>query len=280
MKRVTRWMLAAGFVAAALAGVNVANARDMNVKMATTTSTDNSGLLQYLLPKFTKDTGYTIHYTAVGTGAALKLGQNGDVDVVLVHARPSEDKFVEAGYGVNRRDVMFNDFVLVGPPSDPAKVKGMTDIIAAMKKIHAAKVPFISRGDNSGTNKMEMRYWKAAGIDPKGPHYFAIGQGMGQTLTVTAEKQGYTLSDRATYATYQAKTGLAILVQGDPRMFNPYGVIAVNPKRYPGVNYVGAMTFIAWMTSPEGQKLIGEYKMKGLQLFHPDANEKPTTECK
>lgn len=280
MNRTHRRLLAAGCAALLAAGINVAAARDMNVKMATTTSTDNSGLLQYLLPKFTADTGYTIHYTAVGTGAALKLGQNGDVDVVLVHARPSENKFVEAGYGVNRRDVMFNDFVLVGPPSDPAKVKGMTDVVAALKKIHEANAPFISRGDDSGTNKMELRYWKDAGVDPKGPHYFAIGQGMGQTLTVTSEKQGYTLSDRATYATYKAKTGLDILVEGDKRMFNPYGVIAVNPKRYPGVNYVGAMTFVAWMTSPQGQKLIGEYQMKGLQLFHPDANQQPATECR
>ncbi|HMA90923.1 MAG TPA: substrate-binding domain-containing protein [Burkholderiales bacterium] len=241
-----------------------------DIKMATTTSTDNSGLLQYLLPKFEVDCGCKIHYTAVGTGAALKLGQNGDVDVVLVHARPAEDAFVSAGYGVNRRDVMYNDFVIVGPASDPAGVKGMHDPLAALKKIHASGALFVSRGDDSGTNKKELAYWKELGVDPKGPHYLAVGQGMGATLTLTGEKQGYTLSDRATYATFAAKTGLRIMVEGDKKLLNPYGVIAVNPKRYPDINYQGAMTFIEWLTSPKGQKEIGDYRFKGAQLFHPD----------
>ena len=241
-----------------------------NIKMATTTSTDNSGLLQYLLPIFEADCGCKIHYTAVGTGAALKLGQNGDVDVVLVHARPAENKFVAAGYGVNRRDVMYNDFVIVGPASDPAGIKGMHDPLAALKKLHASDATFVSRGDDSGTNKKELAYWKAIGVKPGGPHYLAVGQGMGQTLTVAGEKQAYTLSDRATYTTFAAKTGLEIMVQGDKRLLNPYGVIAVNPKRYPKVNYQGAMAFIEWLTSDKGQQVIGDYRFKGAQLFHPD----------
>jgi len=241
-----------------------------DIKMATTTSTDNSGLLKYLLPKFEADCHCKIHYTAVGTGAALKLGQNGDVDVVLVHARAAEDKFVAAGYGVNRRDVMYNDFVIVGPASDPAELKGMHDPLAALKKLHESGATFVSRGDDSGTNKKELAYWKAIHVDPKGPHYLAVGQGMGQTLTVAGEKQAYTLSDRATYTTYASKTGLEIMVQGDKRLLNPYGVIAINPKRYPKVNYKGAMTFIEWLTSSTGQRAIGDYRFKGAQLFHPD----------
>ena len=264
-----RTVVRIAFAAAALFAAGFAFAMK-DIKMATTTSTDNSGLLQYLLPKFEADCGCKIHYTAVGTGAALKLGENGDVDVVLVHARPAEDKFVAAGYGVDRRDVMYNDFVIVGPHADPAGIRGMHDPLAALKKLHASGATFVSRGDDSGTNKKELAYWKELGIDPKGPHYLAVGQGMGQTLTVTGEKQGYTLTDRATYTTYAAKTGLEVMVEGDKRLLNPYGVIAVNPKRYPKVNYEGAMAFIEWLTSPKGQQAIGDYRFKGAQLFHPD----------
>jgi tungstate transport system substrate-binding protein len=255
-------------VALALGATSPAAARDL--KMATTTSTDNSGLLKVLLPRYEAKCGCKVHVVAVGTGAALKLGENGDADVVLVHARPAEDKFVAAGFGVKRRDVMYNDFVVVGPKSDPAHLRGMKDVIAAMKKIKASAAAFISRGDDSGTNKMELRYWKEAGVDPKGSSYFAIGQGMGQTLTVTGEKTGYTLTDRATYATYKDRTGLEVMVEGDPKMYNPYGVIAVSPKRYPGVNYAGAMDFIEWITSPEGQQDIAAFKPKGAQLFFPN----------
>jgi len=251
-----------------LGAAGPASARD--VRMATTTSTDNSGLLKELLPKYEAKCGCKVPYVAVGTGNAMKLGENGDADVILVHARKAEDEFIAKGYGVNRRDVMYNDFVLVGPGSDPAHVRGMKDVLAAMKKIKDSGALFISRGDDSGTNKMELGYWKEVGVDPKGPHYFAVGQGMGQTLTVTAEKGGYTLSDRATYATYKARTGLEILVEGDKRLLNPYGVIAVNPKRYPGVNYAGAMDFIEWITSPEGQAAIAAFKPTGAQLFFPD----------
>ena len=262
-------------LAAAALALFAVSAFATDIKMATTTSTDNSGLLQYLLPKFEADCKCKIHYTAVGTGAALKLGQNGDVDVVLVHARPAEDKFVAAGYGVNRRDVMYNDFVIVGPASDPAGIKGMHNPLEALKKLHASGATFVSRGDDSGTNKKELAYWKAIGIKPGGPHYLAVGQGMGATLTVAGEKQAYTLSDRATYTTYAAKTGLEIVGQGDKKLLNPYGVIAVNPKRYPNINYEGAMTFVKWMTAPTGQKAIGDYRFKGAQLFHLDYGHPP-----
>ena len=245
-----------------------AGAKDL--KMATTTSTDNSGLLKYLLPKYEAKCGCKVRYTAVGTGNAIKLGENGDVDMLMVHARAAEDKFVAEGYGVNRRDLMYNDFVIVGPHSDPAGIRGTKDALAALKKIRQSGAIFISRGDDSGTNKKELAFWKELGVDPKGPNYLAIGQGMGQTLTVAGEKKAYTLTDRATYATYKDKTGLEIMVEGSPNLLNPYGVIAVNPKRYPGVNYDGAMAFIEWLTSDEGQKAIAGFKPKGAQLFFPD----------
>lgn len=266
MRKILALLFALG--ALTLGAIDPATARD--IKMATTTSTDNSGLLKVLLPKYEAKCGCKVHVVAVGTGAALKLGENGDVDVVLVHARKAEDDFVAKGFGVNRRDVMYNDFILVGPKRDPARARGMKDVLAAMKQIKTNGAPFISRGDDSGTNKMELGYWKTAGIDPKGSAYFSIGQGMGQTLTVTGEKGGYTLTDRATYATYKDRTGLEVLVEGDARMFNPYGVIAVNPKRFPGVNYAGSMDFIEWITSAEGQREIASFKPTGAQLFFPD----------
>ncbi|HET7199106.1 MAG TPA: substrate-binding domain-containing protein [Burkholderiales bacterium] len=247
-----------------------AGAAPLDIKMATTTSTDNSGLLQYLLPKYEAKCGCKVRYTAVGTGNAIKLGENGDVDMIMVHARAAEDKFVAEGHGVGRRDLMYNDFVIVGPHADPAAIRGMKDADAALKKIKASGAVFVSRGDDSGTNKKELALWKSAGVDPKGPHYLAIGQGMGQTLTLTAEKQGYTLTDRATYATYKDKTGLEIMVEGARNLLNPYGVIAVNPKKYPSINYKGAMVFIDWLTSPEGQGTIASYRPKGAQLFFPD----------
>jgi tungstate transport system substrate-binding protein len=255
-------------LAAASIALTAFAAKDL--KMATTTSTDDSGLLKFLLPKYEARCGCKVRYTAVGTGNAIKLGENGDVDVLMVHARAAEDKFVAEGYGVNRRDLMYNDFVIVGPQSDPAKVRGMKDVLAALKKIKDSGATFVSRGDDSGTNKKELELWKAAGVDPKGPHYLSIGQGMGQTLTLTGEKQAYTLADRATYATYKARTGLEIVVEGAKQLLNPYGVIAVNPKRYPAVNYDGAMAFIDWLTSDEGQKAIAEFRPKGAQLFFPD----------
>lgn len=278
MQKITYWIACWLLTGLALAAAPAMAADD--IKLATTTSTDNSGLLKYILPKFEGQYGGKVRVIAVGTGNALKLGENGDVDVVMVHARPSEDKFVEAGHGVNRRDVMYNDFVIVGPPGDPAGIKGMKDPAAAFKKIAETGKPFVSRGDNSGTNKRELIYWKEAGITPKGDWYISAGQGMGAVLTMTGERQAYTLSDRATYTTFKSKTGLDILVEGDPRLYNPYGVIAVNPKKYPSVNYLGAMAFIAWLTSPQGQQAIAEFSKNGQQLFHPSANLHPAEECR
>ena len=241
------------------------------IRLSTTTSTENSGLLQYLLPAFETRTGKRVHVISVGTGKALEMAKNGDVDVTLVHARASEDKFVAEGHGVNRRDVMYNDFILVGPPTDPAGIKGSKEVLKAMKKIADSKARFISRGDNSGTDQMEKTYWKEAGARPEGSAYVSAGLGMGEVLTMAAEMQAYTLTDRATYGAYKAKTGLAIAVEGDPKMFNPYGIIAVNPARHPAVNYKGAMQLIEWITSTDGQARIASFKVDGQQLFFPSA---------
>ena len=250
-----------------------ATAADKNVvRLATTTSTANTGLLDFLLPKFEAKCACKVHVIAVGTGKALKLGEDGNVDVVLVHARPAEDAFVAAGHGVDRRDVMVNDFVLIGPNNDPARVNGEKDVLAAMKKIADAKWKFVSRGDDSGTDQMEKSYWKTLDLQPAGQRwYYSAGQGMGEVLMMAGEMRGYTLTDRGTYIAYRDKIGLPILMQGDARMFNPYGIIAVNPKKYPGSNFKGAKDMIDWMTSAEGQKLIAEFKVGGEQLFFPSA---------
>ena len=242
-----------------------------DLRMSTTTSTDNSGLLRVILPAFEKKFGIKVQVIPVGTGKALKIAENGDVDVTLVHARAAEDAFVAAGHGVNRRDVMYNDFVIVGPPDDPAGIRGMKDVVEAMRKLHQSGVRFVSRGDDSGTHKMERSYWKLVGVDPAGPAYLSAGQGMGEVLTMSASLRAYTLTDRATYVAYRSRIGLEILVEGDPRLFNPYGIIAVNPKKYPGINYKGAMTLIDWITSAEGQKLIANFRVEGVQMFFPNA---------
>jgi len=244
---------------------------DKVLRLSTTTSTENSGLLTYLLPSFEAKTGLKVNVISVGTGKALELGKNGDVDVTLVHARALEDKFVAEGWGIDRRDVMYNDFIVVGPVADPARVKGERDVIAAFKKIAAGNVKFISRGDNSGTDVMEKGYWQTAGAKPAGTNYVSAGLGMGEVLNMAAEIGAYTLTDRATYGAYKAKTGLAIVVEGDKRMFNPYGIIAVNPARHKGINYKGAKQLIEWMTSSEGQAKIAAFKPAGEQLFFPSA---------
>jgi tungstate transport system substrate-binding protein len=244
---------------------------DKVLRLSTTTSTENSGLLGYLLPAFEAKTGIKVDVISVGTGKALELGKNGDVDVTLVHARKLEDKFVAEGWGIDRHDVMYNDFIVAGPTSDPAGVKGSHDVIAAFKKIATANVKFISRGDNSGTDVMEKGYWQQAGLTPAGANYVSAGLGMGEVLNMAAELNAYTLTDRATYGAYKAKTGLAILVEGDKRMFNPYGIIAVNPAKHKGINYRGAKALIDWITSPEGQARIASFKPAGEQLFFPDA---------
>ncbi|MBC7514588.1 MAG: substrate-binding domain-containing protein [Herminiimonas sp.] len=241
------------------------------IKLSTTTSTDNSGLLPYLLPMFEARTASKINVIAVGTGKTLELAKNGDVDVTLVHARPSEDKFIAAGDGVNRRDVMYKDFIVVGPAADPAGIRGGRDVQAALKKIVDSRVKFISRGDNSGTDQMEKAYWKQVGSQPQGARYIAAGLGMGEVLNMAAELDAYTLTDRATYSAYRAKTGLVIAVEGDPKMFNPYGIIAVNPAKHPGVNFKGAMQLVEWITSDEGQKAIAGFRVDGQQVFFPAA---------
>jgi len=247
-------------------------AADPNVvRLATTTSTANTGLLDYLLPKFEAKCACKVHVIAVGTGKALKLGEDGNVDVMLVHARPSEDAFVAAGHGIDRHDVMYNDFILIGPNNDPAKIRGGKDVLVAMKKIADAKWKFVSRGDDSGTDQMEKGYWKALGIKPEGAWYSSAGQGMGEVLMISGEMRAYTLSDRGTYISYRDKVGLPILLEGDSRMFNPYGIIAVNPKKYPDANYNGAKALTDWIISAEGQKLIGDFKVGGERLFTPSA---------
>ncbi|MFZ6798796.1 substrate-binding domain-containing protein [Undibacterium sp. Di24W] len=239
------------------------------IKMSTTTSTENSGLLKVLLPAFEADTKIKVQVIAVGTGKALELAKNGDVDVALVHAREAEDQFVAVGHGVQRRDVMFNDFVIVGPENDPAGVKKEKDLVAALKRIVDSKVRFISRGDNSGTDVMEQKYWKQLGDKPKAAAYVSAGLGMGEVLTMAAEMQAYTLSDRATYAAYKAKTGLQIVLEGDKRMLNPYGIIAVNPAKFPEVHYAAAMKLIEWISSEPGKKKIAAFKVNGEQVFFP-----------
>ncbi len=259
--------------------------------LATTTSTDNSGLLNAILPDFEQRYQADVEVIAVGTGQAIQLGQNGDADVILVHARSREDAFVAAGYGVNRQDVMYNDFVIVGPAADPAGVKGMNDAPAALRKIAQSQSAFISRGDDSGTHIKEQGLWQAANvplveaasiknsdktfIKPEGNWYQSVGQGMGATLTVANEQQACTLSDRATYLARTLEgIDLEILVEGDSRLFNPYGVIAVNPALHPNVNAAGAEAFIEWITSPETQKLIARFGVDkfGMPLFTPSAN--------
>jgi len=244
----------------------------VRLKLATTTSTDNSGLLKVLLPPFERMFDARVDVIAVGTGKAIALGKNGDVDIILVHARSAEDKFVADGYGVNRRDLMYNDFIILGPANDPAGIKGMKDAVAALKSISAMKAPFVSRGDGSGTHKREKELWEAAEIAPAGDWYMETGQGMGATLQVADEKRAYSISDRGTYLAYKEKIELGILVEGDTeKLGNPYGVIAVNPAKHPHVNYINAMALIGWFTSVEGQKIIGSYKQFGEVLFYPTA---------
>ena len=261
--------LIAGLMCAALVSP-LASAQQV-IRLSTTTSTENSGLLKWLLPPFEAKTKSRVHVIAVGTGKALEIAKNGDVDATLVHARPLEDKFVVEGWGVDRRDVMYNDFVIAGPESDPAGIKGGKDVIAAFRKIASSGAKFISRGDNSGTDIMERGYWQQAGSRPAGRNYVSAGLGMGEVLNMAAELKAYTLTDRATYSAYQARTGLVILLEGDKRMFNPYGIIAVNPAKHKGVNYKGARQLIEWITSPEGQARIAAFKPGGEQLFFPAA---------
>ncbi len=239
-----------------------------HLRLATTTSTENSGLLRELLPPFEAANDCQVDVIAVGTGKAIKLGETGDVDVIMVHARSKEDRFVAAGYGVDRRDVMYNDFVLLGPAGDPAGIKGRTDVVVAMRKIAAAKATFVSRGDDSGTHSREKQLWDAAGVVPGGDWYLEAGRGMGEVIIMAGERQGYTLSDRGTYLAFMNKTELRIVVEGDQRLFNPYGVIMVNPQKHPHVKVGLATKFLDYLTSEQAQKLITGYRRGGEQLFY------------
>jgi tungstate transport system substrate-binding protein len=237
------------------------------LKLSTTTSTENSGLLAAMLPVFEKKYNCKVDVISVGTGKAIKLAEAGDVDVTLVHARPLEDKFVASGNGVNRRDVMYNDFIFIGPAKDPAGIKSAKTAVEVMQKIAKANIPFISRGDESGTDVMEKSLWEAAGIKPKGAWYIEAGQGMGEVINMATEGQGYTFTDRGTYIAYMSKTDLQIVFEGDKDIFNPYGIIAVNPAKHPHVKYDLAMALVTFFTSPEGQKMINDFKVNGQQLF-------------
>jgi tungstate transport system substrate-binding protein len=245
------------------------------LRLATTTSTEQSGLLGVLLPPFEKRSGIKVDVIAVGSGKALRLAQNGDVDVVLSHAPTLEEAFVAAGHGVNGRNVMYNDFVLVGPRSDPAAVAEAKSAAEALRRIAAARATFISRGDESGTHQKEKALWVAATVNAAGEWYLAAGQGMAPVLLMANERRAYTLSDRATYLAYRQRGDLKILFQGDPALSNPYTVIAVNPARHPHVKYAEAMRLIAWLTSVEGQRHIGSFERDGEVLFHPLAVPEP-----
>jgi tungstate transport system substrate-binding protein len=238
------------------------------LRMSTTTSTENSGLLTVLLPPFERKYNCHIDVIAVGTGKALKLGEMGDVDVVFVHARRLEDQFVAAGYGVNRRDVMYNDFVVIGPASDPAGIRNAQTATDVFKQIAVKQAPFISRGDESGTHQKEKELWATAGVKPEGKWYQSVGQGMGEVIIMATEEHAYTLTDRGTYNAFKnGKTDLKILFQGEKGLFNPYGVIAVNPTKYPHVDYGLALKFIDFVTGPEGQRIITGYKVNGERIF-------------
>ncbi len=251
-----------------------AQAQERFITVASTTSTEQSGLFKYLLPIFEKKTGIQVRVVAVGTGQALDIGRRGDADVVFVHAKPLEEKFMAEGQGVKRYDVMYNDFVLVGPKSDPAKVSGTKDIVAALRKIRAAQAPFVSRGDRSGTHFAELQLWKDAGIDiakDKGPWYRDTGQGMGPALNTAAAMNAYILSDRGTWLSFKNRRDLGIVVEGDKRLFNQYGIMLVNPEKHPDVKKEWGQQFVDWIISPEGQQAIAGYKINGEQLFFPDA---------
>ncbi len=247
---------------------------DETITLASTTSVENSGLLAHILPEFTKETGITVHVLAQGTGQALATAAHGDADLVLVHDPEAEQKFIAEGHGVDRRQIAWNDFIVVGPHADPAHVAGGHNAVAVFKAIAAARAPFVSRGDKSGTDALEKRLWHAAAIDPAetgGSWYRDIGGGMGAALNAAAAMNAYTLSDRGTWLSFGNKGDLAVLVEGDPKLLNRYDVILLNPQKHPEAKQQPAHRFADWLASPEGQAAIGAYKVKGEQLFHPSA---------
>ena len=252
-------------------------AEEKYITIASTTSTENSGLYGYILPKFTEKSGIGVRVVSVGTGQAIRLARKGDADVLFVHHRPSEEKFVADGFGVKRFDVMFNDFIIVGPALDPAGIRGITDVASALKKIAIIKAPFVSRGDDSGTHKMELSLWMETNIDivaASGSWYREAGSGMGATLNTAVGMNAYTLSDRGTWLNFKNRGDLGLAVENDPRLFNYYGVILVNPKQHPHVKARQGQAFIDWILSKEGQKAIGEFKIKGRQAFFPNAQRR------
>jgi tungstate transport system substrate-binding protein len=263
--------------AALLAGTALpAASQDKFITVASTTSTEQSGLFKHILPVFEKRTGIQVRVVALGTGQALDLARRGDADVVFVHAKAAEEKFIAEGHGVKRMPVMYNDFILIGPKGDPAKIAGGKDVTAALKKIEAAKAPFVSRGDKSGTHMAELALWKASGIEidtAKGPWYRDTGQGMGPALNTAASMSGYILADRATWLAFKNRGDLAILVEGDKRLFNQYGVILVNPAKHAAVKKDMGQAFVDWIVSPEGQAAIEGYRIGGEQLFFPNAGQ-------
>jgi len=254
----------------------LAHAQEKSIVVASTTSTQDSGLFGHILPLFKAKTGIDVKVIALGTGQALDTARRGDADVVFVHAKSAEEKFLAEGFGVKRYPVMYNDFILIGPKSDPAGIKGSMDIVAALKTLKDKGIPFISRGDKSGTHIAELNLWKLAGIDiaaEKGPWYKEIGQGMGAALNTASAADAYVLSDRGTWLSFKNKGDLVIAVEGDKRLFNQYGVMLVNPQKHPTVKKELGQQFIDWLISPEGQRAIADYKINGEQLFYPNASD-------
>jgi len=293
-----KWIWAVALIAGIALFIGTSPAAEKVLKMSTTTSTENSGLLDVLLPEFTEETGIRVKVIAKGTGAAIRDGTDGNVDIIFVHAKQREEEFVAEGYGAYRLGVMHNDFVIIGPASDPAGIKGLTNAVKALRKIATSQATFISRGDDSGTHTKEQQLWQATGLplntetteiikkgkkksvslqhpEGLGKWYVSIGQGMGKTLTFAEEKQAYTMTDRGTYLEYklgrEQGLDLEIFCQGDEKLFNPYGIIPVNPERFPHVQYELADTFANWLVSPKAQALIAQYKIQGQQPFFPDA---------
>ena len=261
-----------------LSAIDPAFAAERFITVASTTSTENSGLFQAILPLFERATGIAVRVVAVGTGQAIRMAERGDADVLFVHHRPSEERFVAGGFGVERHDVMYNDYVLVGPHDDPAGVGSRSGVVDALARIAAKRAVFVSRGDDSGTHKRELGLWQAAGINAEaasGSWYRESGAGMGTTLNIASGMGAYTLSDRGTWLNFSNKGDLVVLVEGDQRLFNPYGVILVNPERHPHVKAAEGQTFIDWLLSPGGQQAIGAYRIDGQPVFFPNAGLSP-----
>jgi len=266
-------MVCSALAAACLLAFGPAHAEDRFITVASTTSTEQSGLFAHLLPAFEKTSGIKVRVIAQGTGQALNTGRRGDADVLFVHDKAAEEKFVAEGFGVKRQEVMYNDFIVIGPKADPAKAAGK-DILDGLRRIEAAKAPFVSRGDKSGTHAAELRYWKAAGVDldkAKGPWYRDTGSGMGPALNTAASMNAYILADRGTWLKFKNRAELGIVVEGDSKLFNQYGVILVNPAKHAHVKQADGQAFIDWIVSPAGQKAIADYKIGGEQLFFPNA---------